>query len=516
MPKLVLDNFLGGLSVSDRLGKEGSYYVGKAVFPLNLDYKGYLAPGPSPTTLTNTVSRISSMEVDSGSVTNQLRLYAIERDDKIHQIDPVFLHWTNGTEYPHTISSTAHGANHAPVKGEDVKIYPVGSTHYLFYSWNDNTDGDVGRVELSGTLNFDDDFMSSEPAGASLLSKSYPHPMLEWGESGYLYIADGRNLHQFDGQTGANGTFTANKFQLPVGWTITSLFDAGDYIGITALYIPNTSWSWPSYLSKARAAVFFWDGTTSQFNKRVYIEDPQIRASVSLGGDFYIFGTSLDGYGTIRQWDGSSFRLVQIIRSNGADYPNRTVKGYGDVDAWRNSLIFGSHNGSVGRGEIFLYGSTEPGLPKGLFHFANGPNNSSASIYAVKAVADRIFFNNYSHSAAKYGLSHLYVNAANNPNFLYKSLYYEFPQKVRINYIVAYFTTLSSGQGDDISIETDYGKETIKIGDISYEKDGAINTKRMSGKNTNCRAFRLIVQPDEGAGVKYSKFIVDYDFVPDN
>ena len=99
-----------------------------------------------------------------------------------------------------------------------------------------------------------------------------------------------------------------------------------------------------------------------------------------------------------------------------------------------------------------------------------------------------------------------------NSHFQYKSLYYEFPSQARLNYIEAYFKTLEAGQGDDILIEKDY-KKSKQIGSISHTTSGRVEVKQLSAKNITCNNFRLVVQPDEGAGIKYGKFIIDYDIL---
>ena len=67
MAKLEISNWLEGISFSDRLGKEGSYYIGTAVNPYNPLAIGYLSPGPEPVALAvvNSVSQINSFALTS-------------------------------------------------------------------------------------------------------------------------------------------------------------------------------------------------------------------------------------------------------------------------------------------------------------------------------------------------------------------------------------------------------------------------------------------------------------------
>jgi len=47
MPKVTINNFIGGLSITERQGAEGSYAVGTAIDPWAV--QGYLQPGATPT-----------------------------------------------------------------------------------------------------------------------------------------------------------------------------------------------------------------------------------------------------------------------------------------------------------------------------------------------------------------------------------------------------------------------------------------------------------------------------------
>ena len=518
--KLDINNWLGGISFSDRLGKEGSYFVGRSINPHNTANFGYLCPGAEPTNITSTISQVASGVLDNYNN----KLYLLEASTGIRQYNLIGSRFTWGTVYPHTISNT--GSN-LPV-GEDITIYPIGDTNYLLYAWlgYNTTQTTVGKVKLSPTSSndFDEDFMAKEPAGASYFSgaqtsPNFPHPMLKWGSSGFLYIGDGRNLHQFDGQTGANGTLTKNKFQLPRFWVITSLFDAGEFIGITARYNPSSTWIQALYGNET--AVFFWDGTSSQFTKRVNVEDIEIVASKNLNGEFYIFGINLLSEGTIRKWDGARFVLEKIISKNVnyASYSSTraSLRRFRDVDIFQNMLIFTAgiprSTPGIGDGDIYLYGSSKEEIPKSLFHFGRAIAGTNVVPYAIFITYDYIYVSSYNPDVGIYYFSKLSPTGVNATDFLYKSLYYEFPQTARINSVTLYFKELSGSQGDDVLIDYDYGIGNKHLGNISHAEDGDITSKELSGKNILCDNLRIVIQPDEGAGIKYGKISIDYDLI---
>ena len=509
MAQLLINNFSGGISPSDRIGIEGSYYEGKSVNPYL--YIGHLAHAPKPVSIQLSSSasdviddKINSMTVDP--ITGAGRVYFIG-GDKLHQAASSNYAFADNAYFPRQINATSTSV------GEDVKVYNCNdtssaATNYLFYSWYNGTDGDVGRATLGVTPTFDDDFLSDSAQSGAKLLKLVPHPMMEWGENGYLYIGNGRSLVSLDGATGSNGTMDATTLQLPNGWVITDLFDAGSYIGITAQYYPASGWSWTAY--KSRAAVFFWDGTSDHWNKKVGVSDAEIRAAQSLNGNYYIFGRDIKGHGTIRKYVDGRFKLIQKITTKG-DSDNlykRYVQGYGCVSVWRDMLLF-----TTSGAEIFLYGSIQPGMPEALVNI--GRHELAGVGWAI--IADNygfVFSSKYSTNL--YYVSYLPIWNADDPFFLYKSLYYEFPQKIRINDVKVNFQTLVAGADDDVKIEYDYGKTTKTLGSISHSGDGAVESKTFSGKGITCNNFRLILDADDAnstAGILYGHITIDYDFI---
>jgi len=517
--KIEITNWLGGISFSDRLGTEGSYYVGRAVNPLNKRNLGYLQAGGGLTSITSSVSGVNAMEIDEGhNVAYLIEKFINSYPAKLHKLnfDTGTISSGGAGWWPHSISNTAHAA-HGNVYGEDAKIYSIGDTTRVFYSWNDNQDGDVGTVETYGVPTFDDDFMSKEPVGATspFLSKNYLHPMFVWGGSGMMYIADGRYLHQFDGQSGgANGTLTYQRFSLPKYWAITSLFDAGDYIGITAHYYPlyDTVFSWNT-TSRGRTAVFFWDGVSPSFNKKFPVEDINIRGSRSIDGNYYIFGENQENEGTIRRFNGSGFELISKIKINIASTESRTTRypnSYGSISSYDNGIIIPSSQGN----EIIYFGNAGLGTENKLFNIANINHTATIDMQCFSAMSypNNIVISSRRLSNSKFYLDRISTTNNGNSDFQFKSLYYEFPQTARLNYVRAYFKTLATGQGDDISVRTDYNN-LEHLGNISYAEDGTIETKMLSAKNILCKSVRLEVDKDEGAGIKYGKFVIDYDLI---
>lgn len=518
--KITCDNFTGGISPSDRMGIKGSYYVGENADPHRTI--GYLQPGfkathiadsaDSPQVITNKIVK----GVHDG-INN--KIYLLEASSEIQQLSDVNEALTDNdpTTFPHTIGDDLTGhSGHSGFTGSDAIIYHIGTTPYLFYSWNDTTDGDIGRVALKGTLTFEDDFLSNTCASGAVLCgtgvpKGAPHPMLEHQDTGYLCIGNGRYLVIIDGATGANGTANMTSRALPEGWVITSLFDAGVYVGITAVYLPIDTAAQTFTYQGTRSAVFFWEPSqTSGWNQKVAVPDPKIYTSFNLNGEYYIFTISRTDKGLIRKWDGSRFALEAKIKDNVNSKECPQV--IGGVDEYKNGMIFTGDT----YGKVYYYGSPEPGLPKVLTQIieAEGSTAGNKTAYGifVNPTTGRIILSSLddtTYNLTKYGTGH-------DTGFVYKSRYFEFDRKMKLNYVKVYFQTLASGADDDIKITTDYGDTTTTIGSITYSGDGAVEYKKFTENvnNIQCHNFRVEIDTDEAnslTGILYSKIIVDYD-----
>ncbi len=504
MPKVVIDNWLGGLAPSDKIGRENSYYWGEAASPIR-DF-GYLMPGSNTTKIaySSDASPIITNYINSWTIDpKNSKYYLIEHSSKIHQGQLIGYTLTNDSYYPHSIGDDLTGhSGHSGFTGEDIIIYPIGSTHYLFYSWNDDTDADIGRAEIgTATPTFEDDYYTNT-LGGSVLTKGVPHQFLEWQENGMLYCTNGNKLIEIDG---INSSIDDNAFTLPVGWVITNIFDAGNLIGICATYTPGSGVA--TYAS--RAAVFFWDGSSSKFLKKISLPDVRIWASVVIDGIPYLLSEGVDNKGYIRKWNGTTFEVVQNINNNiiyGYDPPAT----FGAVCKYKNGFLFTTNRG----GNIYYYGSYVPGISPALYNISKAKGTTYT--YAIMNIAGVWLVSSQvgTGGSAIYYWEH--QGGGDYKGFRYRSLYYEFPQKIRVNYVKVYFKTLESGCDDDVKLETDYGTTTT-LGSISYANDGAVENKRFNCKIL-CHSFKVIIETDGGNstnGITYAKIVVDYDYVGD-
>ena len=307
---------------------------------------GYLSPGYDPLSATNN-SVIDAMQ--KNGVVYGTDAFTVG-GDKLHKMAILTTTLTNDATFPHTIS--AHGG-HSGVVSSDIVLYYIGATRYAFYSWNDGNDGDVGRFDLTST--FDDDWMSTVPASAAVQSTINPHPMIV-GADDILYIANGRFLNALDGQTGANGTYSAARLTLPTDSVITSFAKTGDNLVIFA-YKSSSSSSGSYY--KGECYAYFWDYSSEDPWKVVPIPGNYVNGGFSMSGTV---GCFVQGAAALLNSSGKQSRLFMY---DGSVFSPKVgfidnIPGHGGVEVIDDVIYWNAAS------YIYQYGSPHLGLKGAL------------------------------------------------------------------------------------------------------------------------------------------------------
>lgn len=342
---------------------------------------GYALPGFNPTDVTN-VAAVTDALING--VINGTSAYAVSLGAKLHKITASTGAVANAGIWPHTIPDAGH-SGHTAVVGDDVVVYPIGTANYLFYSWKDNTDWDVGTYDFNTTFN--DDHMSV--SAASPLASPYltggvgkPHPLYVSHYDGNLYIGDRNFVHKFDGQTGANGTFTAAAFTLPQGYIINSFAEVDGYLVIYSYYNSGDAGSGNYYKGKAKA--FFWDYWNSKPEKIKDLNDNYVEAGFEYKGTIGCFTQGRSGDPT------NGTRTVKLKLFNGSEF--ETVCSYignpprnGGVDI-QGEVIYWAQTNNV-ETSVWSWGSPFKGMPIGLNRLTEG---SGAVAGMLKAFAGNV------------------------------------------------------------------------------------------------------------------------------
>lgn len=302
--------------------------------------------------------------IQKNAITNGSQAYSIA-GAKIHNFAALTGVLANAGAFPYTIT---HGA-HTSVVGEDIVTYYIGTTKYAFYSYNDNTDGYIGRYDLATT--FVDDWLTSTcTSGAALTSITSPHPMVV-GDDDCLYVADGNKLHKIDGQVGAAGTYYPSKLVLPLGSIITSYSKISNYLVIYA-YKPSIT-NGAFYKSEVRA--YFWDYVSEDPTYSYPIQGNYINGGFTFKGQPGCFVQGVDPSfksqrgGKLLLFNGSQFEEVisfpeSIPGHGGVETVGNVIRWNADGIIYQWGSLFGYHN-SLNRLMVSA-GTTSGGMLRNL------------------------------------------------------------------------------------------------------------------------------------------------------
>lgn len=330
---------------------------------------GYASPGAKPQNATN--NSVVTTYLRKGLINNQTA-YIISNGDLLHSYNAGTETLTNNATFPHQISP--HGG-HTTVTGSDVAIYTTNVSssplQRFFYSWSDNTDGDVGIYDFSS--GFNDDFMSTVPASAAA-QVGTNKPILIVGDDDILYIGTGNILNAFDGRVGADGTYYAEVLTLPAGWVITSMEKTTDGLMLFTYFKPPTVDD--NYRGQARA--WEWKYGELDVTRSYNLNDNLTGESVSFGSQVgvFTFGRNTNplssGDGIMRAklqlFDGNANEFKPVVSFPGTVPVRGGVQVVGDSINWNSSGI------------VYTYGNQMIGDKLGLHRIAYGTGTTSGML----------------------------------------------------------------------------------------------------------------------------------------
>ena len=332
---------------------------------------GYAAPGYVAQDPTN-YAQVDE-ELKAG-VVNADKIYCVGNGDEVVRLDigatPSVTNATDaGATWPYQIA----GGTNSPV-GEDILTYNAAvsstDTTCLFYSYNTSATWDIGRYDFSNAP--DDDFMSTVAAGGGDLPGAaglgYPHPMII-GKDDNLYVGDRNFVHEFDGGTGADGTFSEEVLTLPRGYVVKSFARYPDYLVIFAYKEgPSTSGYY-----EGETVALFWNYLDLDPTRVYELNDNYIGEAFEYQGTVGVFTqgrtNDLENSGArnskMQLFDGSKFKTVVTFDD---DIPERGgVVVNGDMIMWNSE------------GSMYSYGSPFEGMDKVLNKLAKGATSNTVS-----------------------------------------------------------------------------------------------------------------------------------------
>lgn len=434
---------------------------------------GMLLQGPAPANVTN-ASVIDA--VLKNGVGNGVDAYVIG-GTKLHKILSSDGTVTNAGAWPHTITAAApNHAGHLSVSGQDTVIYYVGTTKYLFYSWVDNTDGDIGRYDLSAT--FDDDFMTTVPSGASATGftnttlKSIPMIV---GDDNILYAGNGRYVAAYNGNL-ATPTINYQALDLPSDYIITSFAKLKNFLVIYAYKGATNS---GGNIYKTETTAFFWDYVSDSFTYAYPLSGNYVNGGFSFNntvgcfvyGENYGLGVSPSKNSKLLLFDGEIFKtLVNFSES---------IPGHGGVETFDNVIQWNA------QGKIYQYGSPITGVGEGAVNIISSVNGGSTVEGMLRAFSANFPFAS-AGTGTSGGLQSFNGGTYANAYFLTHITAPPFPEfsQGRIKAVkIFWFGLANSGHGFTLNINTNYGSTTSSVinNSVSITNNITLHTYDVSG-----------------------------------
>lgn len=528
MPKEVFSDFSGGLSQSDRQGFPNQFWVGR-----NVDIftnPGYVQPGWRRTNIS--VSGLGSNKAVREIVVDGDNGYLFTDDQKAYQITSVAADTFNANVDGSNNTSKTVTNMSGDMKG--IIYYAKDNTavtKFLFLCYN--TAGNILRVKLGqanpySASNLITDFLTNATyLNSSALDTNGARDVIEF--QNYLFFTNGRYISKYDGNGSGNyGDWTAQFFDLGVGWSSDCLFVTGNYLGICASKNKSTG-----YVSECRVYLIDLSSNTLAVKIIPLVSLSSVSGVKNKGGTIYIFGDSKNKTNVVGKLTDEGFEPIHnpiTEAGNGTSFYFGSLRYLGTghkntIDVLQENLIFGlDTNAKTGNNFDLIYALTPN---EKVFSPFSGNSNLDSLTYirCLKVVlynkmyvssADGGFFSLLSNNEYGYGGASL------------KTLFKEYGQKIRINYIKVYFRIGGSSDSNTVFLDINNGMPSASgtknvaiplgmgTGNISYGNDGGLQavSKRFDIKQI-CHSYRLSFEWGTASATMLQKMVVDYDFVDD-
>ena len=345
--------------------------------------------------------------------------------------------------------------------GEDVAHFGG----VIYYSYNNNTDGDIGKYDLTRDNNNDfiDDWGSTIPAaGATALQKDVPHQFAQTAE--FLYTTNGRYITEYDL---TNDVMTEQALDLPTGAEAQSHVIADNRLYITTNLIDLTG------SNKCQGVIYKWDRNSTSWDPDSIFGLGRVGALYNKDGVVFVFHQDISSTGGYHLGYISGNTVKNVASYKGS------LPGYNQVTEKEEFLVWSSD------GSLYEWGSGGIELPVRLFQSTDLGYSIVGGIAAPFGTLLTA-----SNESSSYKLSKA---SGYDVTCSWKSMYFDLSAGIRgksfINKVVLNTNTLASGARVDLIIQKNLGASTW-AGTLSHAIDGAVSQKIFFPK-TDCTGFRL-------------------------
>lgn len=413
---------------------------------IDLMSANYLTQGPGLDDLTD--------GTESGNLSSNVKsmLQIPASSDTIYGIGGNKVYTITSSEV--SSSHTVDNGSETGETGEDVEIY----SGELFYSYNHDSGGDIGKFDLSS--NWDDDWWTDSAGGTKLTDN--PHPMIVAGTSGVLYIGNGQYVAEWDGSTAYHDSFNTTDSDstiVDLAWNQNRLWIAANK--------PDLSGD-----NKSNATIYAWDGNSDSWESAIRMKG-KVGALYNMAGTLFVFyqDNLSENLTTIAYVNGTQ---VEDIASYEGEMPE-----HNQVTEYQKFIMW-----SAG-GEIYAWGAGDKNVDARMFQFADAGYDTSGGIsnaFGTPLVASTDGSSSY--RVAKFD--------GYDTNSEWKSKTFNLQEESRNSHIDSlwiWFEKLKSGAEVDITLRNNEGTAFAEK-TISYSDDGAVSFKRF-GNLGRCKNFRI-------------------------
>ena len=328
-PLFEIKNFNGGMTLSDTIGNENQFKIGK-----NLDFEAkpgkltcglawydYKYEGSEDMTATiNSIFRSSNGTIYLGG--SDTRIYTVSGDANI-----IMSH-----------DSSAAGAVASFAEYGDYTYYSQGNK--------------IGRINLTGSEVWNDSWQT-------LTQQAY-RPMITSNDD-KLYISNGNYIASYD-----DSSYVSGALDLPADYLPRDLADFGyRYLSIGANKVSSGS-----FLTSRESKIFLWDrNNTASWNDEIVVPEKSIHAMIFSAGYLWFWAGENANIYVVPEDSRKATKMFEFQiedKTTGLRvYPNSVKEKDGKI-------YFGL---SDNEGQSALSEKLHPRNPTGIYSFPSDPNN---------------------------------------------------------------------------------------------------------------------------------------------
>lgn len=441
------------------------------ISPFRFGRVGHVAPGETFTALTDASTRITGLPLNA-TVDSDGEAFAILSNARVVQ-------WGIADDTVDAHNATAHGA-HSSLTGEDILAYKNATDQYILYSFNDATDGDVGRRTKSSGA-YDDDWLSTlgTQTNGSALTAGVPHKMTI-GPDGVIYITNGQYIASHAPNTTAVNYKALN---LGFGFIATSIEVRGIYLVV----VGYQATAYITSYSRGESRCWFWDTTNpDSYNFSFDLQDNYVSAVKANGDALVAFTRGRNNTTKAKLFTGSAFETIYESAQIG------NAPRHASVELFQNMLHWTPQSG------IALYAMDGRAFHLRTFATLDGAT-APLDVGMVRNLAAGSLYLGRQTSANAYDIVKINTDGyILNPD--YRTAIIPLPYKSNISRITIHFSQFGSGASVLVSLFKNYsaislgGAADLENRTISYADEGAISAfswQPQNAKDVNCFLLNL-------------------------